>query len=69
MTVYRKPLSTGQLEEGVLELLDEPELVDEPELLELLVDGVELGVLLGAAAGVPEEVESEFPEPARESVR
>jgi hypothetical protein len=69
VTVYRKPLSTGQLEEGVLELLDEPELVDEPELLELLVDGVELGVLLGAAAGVLEEVESEFPEPARESVR
>ena len=69
MTVYRKPLSTGQLEAGVLELLDEPELLEEPEVPELLVDGVELGVLLGAAAGVLEEVESEFPEPARESVR
>lgn len=63
MTVYRKPLSTGQLEAGVLELLEEP------EVLELLVDGVELGVLLGAAAGVLDELESEFPEPARESVR
>ena len=63
MTVYRKPLSTGQLEAGVLELLEEP------EVLVLLVDGVELGVLLGAAAGVLDELESEFPEPARESVR
>ena len=63
MTVYRKPLSTGQLEAGVLELLEEL------EVLELLVDGVELGVLLGAAAGVLDELESEFPEPARESVR
>ena len=63
MTVYRKPLSTGQLEAGVLELLEEP------EVLVLLVDGVELGVLLGAVAGVLDELESEFPEPARESVR
>lgn len=63
MTVYRKPLSTGQLEAGVLELLEEL------EVLELLVDGVELGVLLGAVAGVLDELESEFPEPARESVR
>ena len=63
VTVYRKPLSTGQLEAGVLELLEEP------EVLELLVDGVELGVLLGAVAGVLDELESEFPEPARESVR
>jgi hypothetical protein len=63
VTVLRKPLSTGQLEAAVLELLDEP------ELLELLVDGVALGVLLGEAAGALEELESELPEPARESVR
>ncbi len=61
--VLRKPLSTGQLEAGVLVLLDEL------ELLELLADGVALGLVLVDAAGALEELESEFPEPARESVR
>ena len=63
MTVLKKPLSTGQLEAGVLELLDEL------ELLELLVDVVALGLVLVDAAGALEELESEIPEPARESVR
>jgi metal-sulfur cluster biosynthetic enzyme len=63
LTVLKKPLSTGQLEAGVLELLDEL------ELLELLVDVVALGLVLVDAAGALEELESEIPEPARESVR
>jgi hypothetical protein len=58
-----KPLSTGQLDAEVLEELDEP------ELLELLVDGVALGALAGAEAGVLDAAESELPEPDRESVR
>lgn len=45
------------------------ELLDELELLELLVDVVALGLVLVDAAGALEELESEFPEPARESVR
>ena len=45
------------------------ELLDELELLELLVDVVALGLVLVDAAGALEELESEIPEPARESVR
>lgn len=63
MAVLGKPLSTGQLDAELLEVLEGL------ELLELLVDGVELGVLAGAEAGVLDALESELPEPVRESVR
>jgi hypothetical protein len=63
LAVLGKPLSTGQLDAELLEVLEGL------ELLELLVAGVELGVLAGAEAGVLDALESELPEPARESVR